>query len=544
MGPLVSEVEVSPEQGVNGPDPSASGHAARDSESPQHSSVADVVGATLAAARRQGCVRHPRQRQPRCHQCARPPRGAVPPCPPRDERDLHGRRLRPRHRPRRRRQRPPGPGSDQHDDRPGRGGEEPDPGARARGRDAGGGAHVELPDRSARPGRVGRRDRRPRPQRQDGRRRRRARVSAGNNRAAPGRADAADRHPAATSRPDRAIAPPAPAAKRPRAIRRSNPTSRRPPHRSANDPRSSPAAARCSPDAGADLERLGQTIGAVLATSAPANGLFAGLPYALGISGGFASPFAAKTLPQADVVLVFGASVNHWTTKHGAMIGPDATGHPDRRRPARDRPQPPRRPRHPRRRRSRHGGRTERRTQEPRPHQPGLPDPRTKPRDRQQHVAPRSLRGRLDRRVDRPPHSQHRAQRPPAKRPRGRGRLGPLPRLPRDVPRGTGRALVAVPERIPGGRARARQRDRRRDRATGPSDDCRDRRRRRVHGARRTRDRGAAEADAARDDLRRRRVRRRGPPLRADGPRRLARPVPRCRPRRDRARRRRKGRHR
>jgi thiamine pyrophosphate-dependent acetolactate synthase large subunit-like protein len=77
-------------------------------------------------------------------------------------------------------------------------------------------------------------------------------------------------------------------------------------------------------DAGGALERLGQTIGAVLATSAPANGLFSGLPYALGISGGFASPFAAKTLPQADVVLVFGASVNHWTTKHGAMIGAGA----------------------------------------------------------------------------------------------------------------------------------------------------------------------------------------------------------------------------
>ncbi len=76
--------------------------------------------------------------------------------------------------------------------------------------------------------------------------------------------------------------------------------------------------------AGDELERLGQTIGAVLATSAPANGLFAGLPYALGISGGFASPFAARLLPQADLVLVFGASANHWTTKHGAMIGADA----------------------------------------------------------------------------------------------------------------------------------------------------------------------------------------------------------------------------
>jgi thiamine pyrophosphate-dependent acetolactate synthase large subunit-like protein len=76
--------------------------------------------------------------------------------------------------------------------------------------------------------------------------------------------------------------------------------------------------------AGPELERLGETIGAMLATSAPAKGLFARLPYALGISGGFASPFAAQVLPQADLVLVFGASVNHWTTKHGAMIGPDA----------------------------------------------------------------------------------------------------------------------------------------------------------------------------------------------------------------------------
>ena len=77
-------------------------------------------------------------------------------------------------------------------------------------------------------------------------------------------------------------------------------------------------------DAGEELERLGQRIGAILATSAPANGLFAGLPYALGISGGFASPFAAELLPQADLVLVLGASVNHWTTKHGAMINPGA----------------------------------------------------------------------------------------------------------------------------------------------------------------------------------------------------------------------------
>jgi thiamine pyrophosphate-dependent acetolactate synthase large subunit-like protein len=77
-------------------------------------------------------------------------------------------------------------------------------------------------------------------------------------------------------------------------------------------------------DARDPIEQLADTIGAVLATSAPANGLFAGLPYALGISGGFASPYAAELLPQADLALVFGASVNHWTTKHGALINPTA----------------------------------------------------------------------------------------------------------------------------------------------------------------------------------------------------------------------------
>jgi len=78
-------------------------------------------------------------------------------------------------------------------------------------------------------------------------------------------------------------------------------------------------------DAGPALEQLAERIGAVLATSAPANGLFAGLPFALGISGGFASPFAAQILPQADLVIVAGASVNHWTTKHGALIAPGAS---------------------------------------------------------------------------------------------------------------------------------------------------------------------------------------------------------------------------
>jgi thiamine pyrophosphate-dependent acetolactate synthase large subunit-like protein len=59
----------------------------------------------------------------------------------------------------------------------------------------------------------------------------------------------------------------------------------------------------------------------VLATSANGNGLFAGDPYAVGISGGFASPLAAELLSSADLLLAFGASLNMWTTRHGALIG-------------------------------------------------------------------------------------------------------------------------------------------------------------------------------------------------------------------------------
>jgi thiamine pyrophosphate-dependent acetolactate synthase large subunit-like protein len=72
------------------------------------------------------------------------------------------------------------------------------------------------------------------------------------------------------------------------------------------------------------LEALGERIGALLTTSAVANGLFAGLPYAAGISGGFATPLAASLLPRADLVLAFGAALNQWTTSHGALLGPEA----------------------------------------------------------------------------------------------------------------------------------------------------------------------------------------------------------------------------
>ena len=77
-------------------------------------------------------------------------------------------------------------------------------------------------------------------------------------------------------------------------------------------------------DARQRLIALADAMGAVLATSAVANGLFAGHPYDVGISGSFASPTAAELLASADLVLGFGASLNNWTTKHGALIAPGA----------------------------------------------------------------------------------------------------------------------------------------------------------------------------------------------------------------------------
>lgn len=74
-----------------------------------------------------------------------------------------------------------------------------------------------------------------------------------------------------------------------------------------------------------DLERLADRVGALLTTSAVANGLFVGSPWSLGICGGFASAVAAELIRESDLVVGFGASLTMWTTRHGRLIGPDAT---------------------------------------------------------------------------------------------------------------------------------------------------------------------------------------------------------------------------
>ena len=68
------------------------------------------------------------------------------------------------------------------------------------------------------------------------------------------------------------------------------------------------------------LEALGDRVGALLTTSAMGHGFFAGNPYNLGIAGGFSSPLAVELLARADLVLAFGASLNHWTARHGRLF--------------------------------------------------------------------------------------------------------------------------------------------------------------------------------------------------------------------------------
>lgn len=74
-----------------------------------------------------------------------------------------------------------------------------------------------------------------------------------------------------------------------------------------------------------ELEALGERVGALFATSAVAKGHFHGSPWDLDVSGGFATPLAAELIRGADLVVGWGCSFTMWTTRHGALIAPDAT---------------------------------------------------------------------------------------------------------------------------------------------------------------------------------------------------------------------------
>jgi acetolactate synthase-1/2/3 large subunit len=81
-------------------------------------------------------------------------------------------------------------------------------------------------------------------------------------------------------------------------------------------------AARASEAARRALTELADRTGALLAVSAAAKGLFAGDPWYLDVSGGFATPLAAELIAAADLVVAWGSTLNMWTTRHGRLITP------------------------------------------------------------------------------------------------------------------------------------------------------------------------------------------------------------------------------
>src|SRR5690606_7699862 len=80
-----------------------------------------------------------------------------------------------------------------------------------------------------------------------------------------------------------------------------------------------------------ELRRLAAASGALLVTSAAGRGLFVDDEWALDIMGGFATEGAADLISSADVIAVFGAALNKWTTRDGALLRSATVVHVDDR---------------------------------------------------------------------------------------------------------------------------------------------------------------------------------------------------------------------
>lgn len=68
------------------------------------------------------------------------------------------------------------------------------------------------------------------------------------------------------------------------------------------------------------LERLADRTGALLITPIKGKDLFRGHPFNLGLCGSFSHSLARRYVDQADCVLVFGASLNFYTTSKGSFF--------------------------------------------------------------------------------------------------------------------------------------------------------------------------------------------------------------------------------
>ncbi len=76
--------------------------------------------------------------------------------------------------------------------------------------------------------------------------------------------------------------------------------------------------------AGPRIAALAARSGALVATSAVANGLFHDDEFDLGISGGFSTPLTAELITDSDLIVGWGCALNMWTMRHGSLIGPEA----------------------------------------------------------------------------------------------------------------------------------------------------------------------------------------------------------------------------
>lgn len=74
-------------------------------------------------------------------------------------------------------------------------------------------------------------------------------------------------------------------------------------------------------DAGAEIGRLAERLGAPVATSLPARGFLGNTTLHLGACGGLGEGVAHRVLREADVIIVFGASLTQWTTQSGTALG-------------------------------------------------------------------------------------------------------------------------------------------------------------------------------------------------------------------------------
>lgn len=70
------------------------------------------------------------------------------------------------------------------------------------------------------------------------------------------------------------------------------------------------------------LGRLAEATGAVTASTALGRGVFPHSDFDLGVTGGFGAEKAMRLVREADVAVVFGASLNHFTMRFGELFAP------------------------------------------------------------------------------------------------------------------------------------------------------------------------------------------------------------------------------